>query len=81
MIISTLNYIRVVSEIMTTNLITVTPNTRLDQALKIMISNSVSRLPVVEEEAPGLLYKEIICLFSLIMVCFYFPSCVQYHCK
>lgn len=65
MIISTLNYIRVVSEIMTTNLITVTPNTRLDQALKIMISNSVSRLPVVEEEAPGLLYKEIICfIFS-----------------
>ena len=44
---------RVVSEIMSTNLITVTPSTRLDQALKIMISNSISRLPVVEENAPN----------------------------
>ncbi len=33
---------------MSTNLITVTSTTRLDHAVKLMVANSISRLPVVD---------------------------------
>jgi len=44
---------KIVSEIMSTELITVTPGTRLDQALEILMRGRVRRLPVVDETSPG----------------------------
>jgi len=43
---------KLVSEIMSTNVITVTPSTRLDQALEIVLRNHLRRLPVVDEHSP-----------------------------